>query len=410
MEPEVAVDAPWPPIRLGSILTRIVDTGQEDLPLLSVSASRGVTLRGSDWGDGLRAASSDLTGYLVALPGDIVVNKLVARDGAFGCAPCLGLVSPAYYVLRASTEVDARFLDYLLHASPYLAEIGRRSKDMPPAQFDISWAMLRSMKVRLPNYPQQARIADFLDRETQRIDQLLQKHGRLVALAQERLGAQVDRELDGIHGPLSVLKRFVAGIEQGASPVCDNRTRASHDDWAVLKLSAVTGGTFRPEEHKTMSAEPGASERRYEVRDGDVLVTRANTPALVGDACYVAAPPPRLLLPDLIYRLDYDRSRVYGPWLARALRATRVRHQISSRARGSSQSMIKLRGEDIRALRVPIPPYEQQASMEARLAKAAEGTERFASLLRAQSLLLQERRQALITAAVTGQLELGEAA
>jgi len=90
------------------------------------------------------------------------------------------------------------------------------------------------------------------------------------------------------------LRRLLKKIEQGWSPIADERTAEDHE-WAVIKLNAVDAGSFRSEAHKALLTET-TPDTRYEVRGGDVLLTRANTPDLVGDACLVRAPRPRLML------------------------------------------------------------------------------------------------------------------
>lgn len=159
----VPIESAYSRRRLDWLVERIQERGQPDLPLLTVSASEGISPRGSNANDGLRAAAEDLSAYLVVRPDDIVVNPLVARDGALGRSEYEGIVSPAYFVLRAREGVDARFLDYALHAAPYLAEIARRSKWMPPNQFDISWDLFRSIWIHIPDLARQREIADFLD-------------------------------------------------------------------------------------------------------------------------------------------------------------------------------------------------------------------------------------------------------
>ncbi len=67
-----------------------------ELPILSMSAVHGLRVRDLTGG---RAPSEDLSGYRVAERGDLVVNKLSARDGALGVAREVGIVSPAYWVL-----------------------------------------------------------------------------------------------------------------------------------------------------------------------------------------------------------------------------------------------------------------------------------------------------------------------
>lgn len=75
-----------------------------------------------------------------------------------------------------------------------------------------------------------------------------------------------------------------------------------------LKLGAVAQGRFRPGEHKALPPSL-ASETRYEIRPGDLLVTRSNTPEKAGDACCVSETRHHLIMSDLIYRLRLDQRR-----------------------------------------------------------------------------------------------------
>ena len=86
--------------------TRIGNADQP--PLLSVSLTRGVVPRSELAGDGGRAA--DLQHYKLCLPGDIVVNRMSAYQGALGMATQRGLVSPDYLVLEPAADTDSRYL------------------------------------------------------------------------------------------------------------------------------------------------------------------------------------------------------------------------------------------------------------------------------------------------------------
>jgi type I restriction enzyme, S subunit len=194
--------------------------------------------------------------------------------------------------------------------------------------------------------------------------------------------------------------RIVTRIEQGWSPVADDR-RAVDGEWAVIKLSAVAKGSFVPSEHKALPSNVPPVER-YEIHDGDILLTRANTPELVGDLCVVRNAPPRLMLCDLVYRLTLSRDRVVPEFLAYWLLSPTGRHQIEVEARGSSQSMVKVTHGLIRAWTVVVPsPSEQRAIVHlldretARIDALVAKNERLIELL-------QEKRTALITRAVTG--------
>lgn len=200
------------------------------------------------------------------------------------------------------------------------------------------------------------------------------------------------------------LRRLISALEQGWSPNAHERV-ADEGEWAVLKLGAVSQGRFRAEQHKAL-IEGTQPERRYEVRAGDLLVTRANTLKLVGDACVVEDSRPRLMLPDLIYRLSVRHERAEARFLCYFLISHAGRAQIEADARGSSMSMAKISGSHLRSWTVSVPSSvalqrniadfldRKTASIDALIAKQEE-------LL----TLLAEKRQGLITQAVTKGLD-----
>ena len=91
-------------------------------------------------------------------------------------------------------------------------------------------------------------------------------------------------------------------IENGKSFVCDGEERVDEKP-AILKLSAVTYGVYKPGENKAIINEEDFIESA-EVHVGDLLFTRKNTPELVGMAAYVESTPIKLMMPDLIFRLN----------------------------------------------------------------------------------------------------------
>jgi type I restriction enzyme S subunit len=159
----------WTKLPLGRIAPRVKEIGQPELEPLSVFLDQGVVPRSSR-SDNHNELGEDLAKYLVVRPGDIVFNKLRTWQGGLGVSKHLGIVSPAYYVCRPKSEVDGTYLHYLLRSAPYLQELTRISKWMPPSQFDISWDQLRLVDILLPDLSTQVNIAKELERQTEVIE------------------------------------------------------------------------------------------------------------------------------------------------------------------------------------------------------------------------------------------------
>jgi len=101
-------------------------------------------------------------------------------------------------------------------------------------------------------------------------------------------------------------RRFITRIEQGWSPIAADKV-CEEDEWGVTKLNAVSHGKFQSSTHKALPCELKPIYN-YEVKNGDLLITRSNTPALVGDTCVVHDIREKLLLCDLIYRITVDEK------------------------------------------------------------------------------------------------------
>ncbi|MET8184958.1 restriction endonuclease subunit S [Streptomyces sp. NPDC005246] len=265
-------------------------------------------------------------------------------------------------------------------------------------------------EVQLPNPPleEQWRIATFLDAETTHIDRLVSLQTAVLARLDERDRALRDGLLDRLLDTVDEvpLRRFVTRIDQGSSPQCEAVPRTGHE-WGVLKLSAVKNGRFIPTENKRLPDEV-TPRREYEVHAGDLLVTRANTPSLVGDVAVAMGDVKGLLLPDLIYRVGLVPG-INPEFITEIALGSRVRLLIEAVARGSSQSMVKLRGDDIREWPIPAATQAQQASLVVNVRQGQAATDRLRGAIHKQLTLLAERRQSLITAAVTGQIDVSTA-
>lgn len=160
------------------------------------------------------------------------------------------------------------------------------------------------------------------------------------------------------------LEEELERIESGFSPVCDGPRQHPHQ-WAVLGLGAVTSGVFKPEENKRLP--PDIPVRMdLEVQDGDVLVTRKNTYDLVAACAYVRTPPPRLLLPDTIFRFRLkERSCLTPVYLWGLLSFPSFKKSVQRLASGSAGSMPGISKEKFMSVRCPVPSSAQQQRFSA---------------------------------------------
>ena len=87
------------------------------------------------------------------------------------------------------------------------------------------------------------------------------------------------------HWEILRLGRLIHSIDQGSSPLCHNQP-AALNRWGFLKVGAVNGGVFREEQNKALPDEIEPFEHHI-IKIGDVLISRANTRELLGNAALV---------------------------------------------------------------------------------------------------------------------------
>ena len=360
--------------------------------------------------DNYNRLGSNLAKYLVVRPGDVVFNKLRTWQGGLGVSRYTGIVSPAYFVCRPSPRVNSRYLHYLLRSSPYLAELTRVSKFMPPSQFDILWDDLRLVPILVPKMGVQAAIADYLDTETNRIDTLITKKRHMIELLDERLRrfAVALLTAEGREGRWSPGPYWLGSVPQAWKP--------HKIAWTKQTASGTTPESGNPRYYDTMGI-PWITTS--ELRETTILdASRRVTSDAFRDysALKVFAPGTILIA---MYGATVGRLGVLGAQAATNQACCAVygegaldqrflywwlwanRGNLISLAYGSGQPNISQ--DIVRGLRVPAPEVSEQLRIADRIDSEAARTERAKSKLSQLVKLLNERRQALITAAVTGE-------
>jgi type I restriction enzyme S subunit len=161
------------------------------------------------------------------------------------------------------------------------------------------------------------------------------------------------------HGPLS---QVIASLDTGVSVNAEDRPHGA-GEIGILKTSALTGGVFRPEQNKAVLVAERALVTEPVAADS-VLVSRMNTPALVGESCYVTEEWPTLFVPDRIWQLKQrDEQAVSMRWLSYVLRSAKARAHIETHATGTSGSMKNLAKGRFLDLTVDYPPVVEQRSI-----------------------------------------------
>lgn len=317
-------------------------------------------------------------------------------------------------------HVVPRFFAHLLSIST--AELNIRGRGT--TFLELSADELGAFKTGVPPKTEQQAIATFLDTETAKIDGLMTEQRALVALLKEKRQAVISHAVtkglnpaapmkdSGVawlgevpeHWALKRIKHLVSSFEQGWSPQCEGFPVESENEWGVLKVGCVNGGTFRPEENKTLPAElepiPALS-----ISSGDLLISRANTRELVGSTAVAKRDYSNLLLCDKLYRARFHKGVCEPTFIGLYLGTNMARSQIELAATGASSSMVNIGQSIILEMELGLPRLVEQQAIVEFLNHQTTQLDTLTQEAQTAIALLQERRTALISAAVTGKMD-----
>lgn len=324
---------------------------------------------------------ADLDRYRLQ-PGDVLMNEGGDFDKLGRGHVWHGQIDPCIHQNHVfavrPTAVSADWLNAYTGSAPAQFYFMGRAKQSTNLA-SISSSNLMELPVVVPPDVVQRSLLAYIERETVRIDALIEKKTRFIELLREKRQAlitqAVTRGLDpnvptkdsGVdwlgqvprHWAVTKIKRLIRSIGQGWSPECEARP-AQQDEWGVLKVGCVNGGVFRPEANKALP--PSLTPRpALALARGDVLVSRANTRELVGSCALVMDDQPRLMLCDKLYRLVAAED--VDPEFMAHLIAVHGRRQVEIEANGASASMVNIAQDVILDVHVPVPPLAEQKAL-----------------------------------------------
>ena len=361
----------------------------------------------------LSYAGYESCGTTTAPPNSVVLTKR-APIGQVALLADEACSNQGCFLLIPRCETDTRFYYYWLSVqTDYLQVLGRGSTFM-----ELSTDELKSLNIPHPPFSQQRAIADYLDDETGRLDALVAAKERVLALLAEKRRALITRAVTRGLDPRVPLRD--SGIRWlGKIPV----------HWEVWKLghSASVGNGSTPSRgnaaYWTEGAIPWLNSsvvNQYEATKADQFVTdvalqECHLPLVKSGSVLVAITGQGKTRGQAIV-LSFDatinqhlayvspnRSRL-DPWFLRwtLLSAYEFLRSISDDAGGTKGA---LTCEDVANVRVPVPSMDEQSAIVAHIANETRKLDELRAATERTTVLLKERRAALIAAAVTGQLE-----
>ncbi|QXT63205.1 restriction endonuclease subunit S [Tessaracoccus palaemonis] len=398
-----------------------------DLPLLSVSQTRGV-LRRDELSDRPPRAES-LDHYKTCQPGDIVFNKMSVRAGAMGEAREAGYVTYHYEVMRPRPSVDPRFVVYLMKSGWFTGEMIRRERGIAAGDesgavrtTEVPFRVLKTIHVPLIPPSEQRAIADFLDRETAQIDAFIAKNEQLITLLTERRASVVAQ---------AVTKGLDCRAEMQSSEVDWFGQVPAH--WSVSRLSrwftVTLGKMLDAAKFETTDGEPLPYVRAANIRPGQLDLDSANQMpfSLVEQRRYSLRAGDLLVVEGGSIGVNVALEDDLPGWgFQKTVNRVRPRHDASAAFLGLQLDVMRACGgiemianvstilhftaEKLERTLVAMPPAAEQHAIVAHVRLSTKPIDEAIGLATEAIQLARERRAALISAAVTGKVDVGVSA
>ncbi len=297
-------------------------------------------------------------------------------------------------------ELSKEFLFYFLY---FFDWVKAAENDVKLKGMTLNKAKLKEMPVHFPLPAEQQRIVGILDEAFEGI-------ATAKANAEENLqnaGALFESHLQSVFTQggkgwvkTTLEKVLIVQPQNGWSPPAANH---SDSGTPVLTLSSVTGFRFRPDKIKFTSASTD-SRRNYWVKNGDFLITRSNTPELVGHVAIASKITEPTIYPDLIMRMNCAPDRMITKFLYYQMRSPSMRKEITGRAQGANPTMKKISNGAVKTLPITVPSISSQQAIVEMLDSLSAETQRLANLYERKLAALEALKKSLLHQAFTGEL------
>ena len=356
------------------------------LPILAITQEYGAIPRDQiDYH--VSVTEKSIESYKVVEQGDFIIS-LRSFQGGIEYSRHRGICSPAYVILRRKGEGSDQYFRHLFKSHRFIRQLTRNIEGLRDGKM-ISYIQFSEQLIPTPVPAEQQKIANCLTS----LDEVITSQGRKVeALTAYKRGLMqllFPREgetlphfrfpefRDAPEWKIHALSKFVTALDAGVSVNSGDRP-ASNTEIGILKTSCVSSGAFDPLENKVV-LDPDELQRAKEpVRGNTIIISRMNTPALVGANAYVEHDADNIFLPDRLWAAK-PSSHGCMRFIAQILGSKKGRASLSELASGTSGSMKNISKFAVLELQILAPELPEQqkiadclSSLDAQIAAESE--------------------------------------
>jgi type I restriction enzyme S subunit len=389
------IKSKYPLVSLAEFVTehnekiRPYDSPQETFKILGVNNTHGIFHAYDAKGKDIKQP------YKKVSAGDFAYNPYRINVGSIGWVPTEhdgAYISPAYVVFSVDASFILPELFWFIMKSEFFNQT-LRAATAGSVRMNLTYPLLQTLKIPIPPNNIQKKIvayweAEYLkskgDTETAQelsesipsmlasligLPDLKKAHSKKAFISSwrdiDRWGVTLSRELscqpDVTKSPYAIvmLSDVISDLQNGWSPKCLSRPAGS-EEWGVLKVGAVSFGWFDETQNKALPSNLKPREQ-YEVKPGDLIISRANISQYVGACALVEHARPKLMLCDKLFRVVWKKvSPILPEYLDEVLKIPHLRWQIENSLTGASPTMKNISKPALMALKFPLPPLIEQ--------------------------------------------------
>lgn len=381
----------------------------------SVNSSQGITKT-----ETMLLSKSPSRARRLVKDGDVIISTV--RTYLEAISPIINppdnmVVSTGFAVIRPSLGLNHAFAAYCLRASGFIKEVFARSVGVSYPAINAS----DLVNIPVPNMPltEQLRIAHFLDHKTAKINNLIKKQQQLIELLKEKRQAVISHAVTKGLNPDVPMKdsgvewlgkvpehwivrrlKHTANLQSGI-PKGKDLTGKKTISVPMLRVANVQDGYLDLENVHNIDIEPSQLER-YLLRDGDVLMNEGGDNDQLGRGAVWSAPIDNCIHQNHVFSIR--PKNIESEWLDTLTRAAYAKFYFYRVAKQST-NLASISSINIKETPLLIPPVKERSQVLNFIKIQLERLKTTEELSIKQITLLQERRSALISAAVTGKID-----
>ncbi|MDD6682499.1 MAG: restriction endonuclease subunit S [Clostridiales bacterium] len=408
----------WEIVRIGSQYTeRRTKVSDTEYPPLSV------TMKGIMPQLATAAKTDAHDDRKLVCVGDFAINSRSDRRGSCGISAYDGSVSLINTILCPRDEMNPQYYDWLFHSTMFSDEFYKWGHGIVDDLWTTNWQDMKRISIPEPPFDEQHRIAAFLDRKCAEIDAVIERTKATIEEYKKLKQAVITEAVTkGVRGPRPMkdsgvewlgsipdawdytkLKQVWVSVDSGVSVNAADYPTENDTQYGVLKTSCVSKFVFLANEHKQVDAEEYARVA-CPVKKDTIIVSRMNTPDLVGACGYVDADYPNLFLPDRLWQISFF-PEVSAKFVWYYLNNQMVRAYISSLSTGTSSSMQNISKPQFGGITLAVPTLEEQDEIVTYLDEKCAALDTLIAKKTALLTELETYKKSLIYEYVTGKKE-----